>query len=98
MTEPEVISTTVSSNIEIELDALTSSGYVWEIIAVPDDIVKITGMFIYDNSQTAGGKNKERFTVTPLKQGECIIEFKQKRNWQKNAAALTVKKFKIVIS
>ncbi|HXC04878.1 MAG TPA: protease inhibitor I42 family protein [Bacteroidia bacterium] len=79
--------------IQIDLPGKGSSGYTWTFKCRTKDILKITRQYIIPDKHLAGGSGIERFSITALQPGTCIVDFQLSRSWETDRPPLESKSY-----
>ena len=95
MVEVEIINLKLDENYALDLVGMGTAGYSWVYNTDKENIVTISHRYIVPPNPKPGGRGTERFTISGIQRGSCIIEFKQTRSWEKNRLPLSVRKFQI---
>ena len=95
MVNVEIINLKLNENYTLDLVGMGTAGYTWIYNVDKENIVTISHQYIVPPNPKPGGRGIERFTISGIQRGSCIIEFRQIRSWEKDQPPLSVRKFQI---
>ena len=85
MAKVEIINLKLNENYALDLVGLGSAGYSWVYDIDNKDIVSISHRYLVPPHPKPGDSGTERFTISGVKRGSCIIEFRHIRSWEKDS-------------
>jgi predicted secreted protein len=95
MTEVEIINLKLDEDYTLDLLGMGTVGYSWIYNIDKKTIVKISHQYIVPPNPKPGDSGIERFTISGIRRGSCIIEFRQIQSWEKDKLPFSVKKFQV---
>lgn len=91
----------LGESVSIPMKSLSTAGYEWTYdIDGDEDCIKISkdrDLLKTSTQKNIGISTDEIYTITAVKKGEAIIQFSQKRSWEKDAEPVDTKTTKIIV-
>ena len=98
MTEPTAITLEPNAAYILDLPGLGNCGYSWVYDLNKDNIVKISHQYIVPADPKPGDRGVERFTITGVQRGTCVIALKQIHSWEKDQPPLDSRNIQIHVT
>jgi predicted secreted protein len=70
-------------------------GYSWVYDVDNEGIVRISHQYIVPPNPKPGQQGLERFTITAIQPGSCLIKFRQIQSWEKDQAPLDTRTIRV---
>jgi predicted secreted protein len=77
----------VGETFEVELEGVPTSGFLWEAVVVPEDLVRLVGDDVDAAPGPIGGSAVQRFRFEALSAGEAELGFAYRRPWESKPPA-----------
>ena len=88
MPETTTINLEPNAAYVLDLPGLGICGYSWVYDLKPANLVKISHQYIVPPNPKPGERGIERFTLTAVQRGACVLELKQIHSWEKDQPPL----------
>jgi hypothetical protein len=95
MTEVEIIDLKLTESRVLDLIGMGNVGYSWVCDVDKENIVTISHQYIVPPNPKPGERGTERFTITGVGLGSCVIEFRHIQSWEKDQPPLSIRKFQV---
>jgi predicted secreted protein len=83
MPESTIITLDIGASYILDLPGLGNCGYTWVCDVNKENNVKILHQYIVPPNPKPGERGIERFTISGVRHGSCVIEFRQIHSWEK---------------
>jgi hypothetical protein len=96
MNETITVNISLKGFYVLELPGLGTSGYSWVYeVGKKDQVVAISHQYIVPPNPAPGQRGIERFTITGVQRGSCVIDFKQVQSWAKDQPPLDTRRVEV---
>ena len=97
MTETTTLDLELKATSAVDLPGLATSGYSWVYELSDPAVAKVSHEYIVAPDSKPGARGIDRFTITALQAGQCVLELKQIRSWEKDKAPINSRKIQISV-
>lgn len=82
--QPPSVRTTIGETFDIRLEAVPTSGYIWELDprGLPGEVKLVSAETIPARGQVAGGPAIQIFRFRATRAGDLRIRFRYRRRWE----------------
>jgi len=95
MEKIEIVNINVNETFILDLIGMGNAGYTWIYKLIDEGIIKIFHEYINPVDPKPGERGIERFKITGIEKGSCMIEFCQIQIWEKDQPPNSVRKLQI---